>query len=70
MSSSRPISGALVGRDFARSRPIGTGLRSGLLGWLILVSCVCALGLAALSLRSSAEFARERRNLHRAPSAL
>ena len=29
-----------------------------------------ALGLAALSLRSSAEFARERRNLHRAPSAL
>ena len=48
MSRSRSVSGALVGRDFARSRPVGTSLRSGLLGWLILVSCVCALGLAAL----------------------
>lgn len=44
----RGIEGRLVGRDFARSRPLGSTLRAGALGWLVVVACVCALGLAAL----------------------
>jgi len=42
------VAGTLVGRDFARARPPGSRLRAGVLGWLIVVACVCALALAAL----------------------
>jgi len=48
MSSPRALPRDLVGHDFARVRPPVSRPRAGLLGWLLVATIVCALGLAAL----------------------